>query len=442
MRRRSLALTLVAFTGAFWVLMSTPVSAHAVLLRTDPPDVCGALQTRQYSERDPRCGAGIILTAAPTIVRLRFSTAAQPVGAGGGIRVTAPSGQSVTTSPVQIAGDELSVPVAGDETGTYIVRWEVISDDTHPERGQFAFSVGQPSENVAIPTNTASEILPLGLAMQVVARWLHFVGYALGFGPLAFGLFVAPARIFTDGAPAARQVRTLVQAGIVLLLLAEPLALVGQVVSLGAGSTIDVRLVGDVLASNFGRVLAQRLGAAALLWTLLGVLGETTRRGTVARVALALGVALALADGEASHAATGGMGWLGYAANAVHVGAMGLWLGGLVTLVVLWSALGDANAREAAMRRFGRLAAVALALLIVSGTVLAARNLPQPATLFTSTYGRALIAKLMVLLDVLFLAAVSTRLGGRATSRWWMLEGATMGVVLVFAAVLVSIPPP
>ncbi len=433
---------MAALVGAFSVLMPLPVSAHAVLLRTDPPDVCGALQTRQYSERDPRCGAGAILPSAPTVVRLRFSTAAQPVGVGGGLRVTAPSGQSVTTGLVQIAGAELSVPIASDETGTYTVYWEVISDDTHPERGQFAFSVGQPSDNVAIPTSTASGIPPLGLTMQVIGRWLHFVGYALGFGPLAFGIFVVPAEVFTSQNAAARRVRTLVQISIVLLLLAEPLALAGQVISLGAGGTVDVRLVGDVLASNFGRVLAQRLGAAALLWTLLGVLGETARRGTVTRVALALGVALAVADGEASHAGSGGARWLGYVANAVHIGAMGLWLGGLITLVVLWRALGTMNAREAAVRRFGRLATVALALLVVSGTVLAARNLPQPAALFTSTYGRALIAKLMVLLDVLFLAVAGTRLGGRNSHRWWMLEGAAMGGVLLFAAVLVSIPPP
>lgn len=435
----------VAFIGAFRVEVPIPVSAHAVLLRTDPPDICGALQTRQYSERDSHCGAGVILAAAPATVRLRFSTAAQPVGVSGGIRVTAPSGQSVTTGPVQIAGGELSVPISGDETGTYTVRWEVISDDTHPERGQFAFSVGQPSDSMAIPTNTASGIPLLGLTMQVAAHWLHFVGYALGFGPLAFGLFVAPVtsvRIFADGDPAAWRVRKLIQVGIVLLLLAEPLALVGQVVSLGAGGTIDVRLVGDVLASNFGRVLAQRLGAAALLWTLLGVLDETARRGVVARVALALGVALAVADGEASHAGNGGMAWLGFVANAVHVGAMGLWLGGLVTLVALWGALGGMSAREAAVRRFGRLAAVALILLVVSGTMLAARNLPQLADLFTSTYGRALIAKLMVLLDVLLLAVAATGLGGRDTYRWWMLEGAAIGGVLVFAAVLVSISPP
>jgi len=437
---------LVALIGAFWVGVPTPVSAHAVLLRTDPPDICGALQTRQYSERDPRCGAGVILAAAPTTIQLRFSTAARPVGVSGGIRVTAPSGQSVTTGPVQVAGSELSVPITGDETGTYTVRWEVVSDDTHPERGEFAFSVRQPSDNAVTPPNTASGIPLLGLTMQIAARWLHFVGYALGFGPLAFGLFVAPVTsvgVFADSDPAARRIRTLVQAGIVVLLLAEPLALAGQVVSLDAGGTIDVQLVGDVLASNFGRVLAQRLGAAALLWTLLGVLDETTaRRGAVTRVALMLGVALAVADGEASHAGSGGMGWLGYIANAVHVGAMGLWLGGLVTLVALWSALGDASAREAAVRRFGRLAAVALILLVVSGTMLAVRNLPQPTDLFTSTYGRALIAKLMVLLDVLFLAVAAMRLGGRNTYRWWMLEGAAIGGVLVFAAILVSISPP
>lgn len=147
----------------------------------------------------------------------------------------------------------------------------------------------------------------------------------------------------------------------------------GQLLSLGAGggsAEANGQFVGDVLASSFGRVLAQRVGAAVLLWVLLGVLDETTSEdtkattetnsggaGVVTRVALAVGIALAVADGEASHAGNngGGVAWLGYLANTAHVAAMGLWLGGLVTLIVLWRLL-DETERASTLRRFGRVA--------------------------------------------------------------------------------------
>jgi len=470
-RVRAIAL-LGVVVCALWLGSVQAVSVHAILLRTEPSDQCTALQSPRLPTRDPRCDTGVVLAGPPTAVQLWFSEAPQPIGDG--ITVTSPTGAHVVTGPVRVEGAQMRVPVTGiapDATGTYTVTWEVIAADTHPERGGFAFSIGEPSVSIVYPHRSDS-LLTGGLAVASIARWLHFLGYALGFGPLAFAVFVLhplsrAVQRGTSGKDMQRQVRRLVQGGIALLLAAEPLALVGQLLSLGAGGSAEAngQFVGDVLASSFGRVLAQRVGAAVLLWVLLGVLDETTSEdtkattetnsggaGVVTRVALAVGVALAVADGEASHAGNngGGVAWLGYLANTAHVAAMGLWLGGLVTLIVLWRLL-DETERASTLRRFGRVAGGALVVLIVSGSVMVVLHLSRPADLFTSAYGRALVAKLMVLLDALLLAWAGwagwagTRIrrdNSACRVRWWLLEGAAIIGVLVFAALLVSLPPP
>src|SRR5207249_1358435 len=79
-------------------------------------------------------------------------------------------------------------------------------------------------------------VSPAGLALQVVARWLHFAGYALGFGTLAFGLVVLRPLGISERGSAERRMRWLVSGGIALLLVAAAVTLVAQVVSLGAGS--------------------------------------------------------------------------------------------------------------------------------------------------------------------------------------------------------------
>ena len=182
-RRHALAISL-GMGALLWVVCAPSVAAHAVLVRSDPPDVCSG----RYPSHDPHCVAGTILATPPTIVRLTFTEPVDVVGDG--IVVTGPSGIRVDHGPAQKARNELSVPIAANETGTYRVAWRITSDDTHPESGRYSFSVGQASEGIG---NSAPEQSPwqrLGLAFQASARWLHFVGFALGFGTLAFRLFV------------------------------------------------------------------------------------------------------------------------------------------------------------------------------------------------------------------------------------------------------------
>src|SRR5439155_14632771 len=145
-----------------------------------------------------------------------------------------------------------------------------------------------------------------GLALESLARWVHMVGFALVFGVIGYTLLTHRQESF----------RRLVGSGVILLIAAEPLALLGQLASLSFDGDTALAVVG----SSFGRVIGLRLGAALLTWALLA-----TRR---AWPLLAPGAAIALLDGASAHAFPCLPGAV-QVLVAAHVSSMGLWAGGL-----------------------------------------------------------------------------------------------------------------
>ncbi len=393
-------------------------SLHAILVKSDPVEQS-------------------ILSNSPTAVQLLFSEPVQLVGHA--ITVLDPTGKPVEYGHVtQSHGTLLQVAVDTRKQGTYLVIWQVISQDTDPSSGRFVFSVGRAS---GIWANTGeSGVSPLGVWLQVVARWLHFIGYALGFGTFAFQVWILLPLGLAHNQFVERRLSRLVALGILCLIVAEPIALLAQNASLGTGLLLDPSIIGDVLSSSFGRVVAQRLGAALLLWVLVGVVKEGSKQGTA--MILALGGILALIDGEASHALSSTPIWLGFIVNALHIIAMGVWVGGLCALLVL-SPLSDVKSQSAAVfLRFGRIATIAVLELGLTGVVLAFQQLKAPVNLFVTPYGNVLLVKSGVLLLALFLVVLTMRLQNEGRWRWWKVEAVLLMSITALAGLLVSLPPP
>jgi len=422
-----------------WAAAQSPAAlAHAGLVRSDPPDICSPLAIPRLPAGDPRCAAGTVLAAPPTAVRLFFNERVSLVGRG--VRVLGPDGRRVERGPVRLDGPQMTVGVDAAEAGTYLVTWRVVSTDTHPARGTFAFSVGHASSLPRGMSATGGGSTR-DLLLQALARSAHFVGYALGFGAFAFQVIVLHP-LGPGASDAERRVRQLVGAGVVLLLAAEPLALLAQTSSLGAGAggALDPEVVSGALDSSFGRVLAQRLGAALLLWVLLGGARDASVRATLA-VAI-LGLALAFVDGKAAHAAGPRPAWLGLGMNTLHVAAMGVWVGGVAALLSVWRLPAVAGCRREVAARLGRVSAAALSVLVVTGTVMAVQHLAGLIDFLASAYGRTLGVKLGMLCVVLLLAAAAVRAPSARRGLWWVREAAALFGVLALAGLLVSLPPP
>lgn len=318
------------------------------------------------------------------------------------------------------------------ETGSYLVVWTVIAADTHPSRGSYTFSVGTSSPvsaGAGLPAGEVGAVSPLGLVLQVIGRWIHEAGYALGFGTLAFALLVLRPGTDWDAEQACQRLALL---GVVMLVAAEPILLVAQVLSLGP---FDGQVVADVLASASGRILALRFGAGLLLWALLGAATESRRREAWG-AALALGIALAFADAAASHVVRDVPTVLGLLLNALHEASMGAWLGGFAGLVAVLAATRSV-AGPVLPARFARFAGGAVAMLIATGALLALVHLRSPADLLSSTYGTVVAIKIAGVGAALAAAYFGLRAG-----RSWRAEALALGGVLALAGLLVSLPPP
>src|SRR6516225_339744 len=162
--RRSAALILGA--GAAMLLLAQPASAHADLVRSDPPN-------------------GSVLAHAPSVARLWFSEEISPKFSSA--RVVDRTGETIAGSGAHAgSGDprQLTVELPSLGRGTYGLVWRVLAeDDGHTTSGVIVFTVGAagaiPVAATAGPAGTAAT--PVG----VLLRWLGLCALAGLVGCLA-----------------------------------------------------------------------------------------------------------------------------------------------------------------------------------------------------------------------------------------------------------------
>lgn len=155
-----------------------------------------------------------------------------------------------------------------------------------------------------------------------------------------------------------------------------------------------------------------------------------------------------------SHAA--GIGPLAVLADWVHLMAAALWVGGLLTLVLVLATadrLLRADLASAFAPRFSNLAALSVGLLTVTGGYAAWLHIPALRAFVATLYGEALLAKLLLFLPLVGLGAANRFLlrprvergGAPGAVRWFVRttggEAALAAGILLAVAVLTVTPP-
>src|SRR5438874_4593980 len=310
-----------AVLAAASLALPTGASAHATLVRTVPAN-------------------GAVLAHAPRRVEVVFDDA---IHVGHGNAVVANSSQkSVLAGKPTVRAHALTLPLrAGLPDGDYSVRWSIVSDDGHQEQGVLAFAVGA---GRAPPTALLGARGTLGWG-DAALRWLYFSGLLVAGGAAAFGLLALP--ILDD-----RLRRPLAQ----LIFFALLAAFVGA----------SAQLQGAVSGTRFQLVLEVAL-VVAIVGGVAAALAPIYRRLLVPAVGCAL-VLLAFPtlaghalDRDQPH-------WLSVPDDLAHVAAAAVWLGGLVSLVlVLPRATADPAKRTAVVRRFSTAALASVCVIGASG---------------------------------------------------------------------------
>jgi copper transport protein len=462
--RRAFACALIAL--GMLATSAGPALAHATLLGSTP-----AVNGRGVSED-------------ASVVRLRFSEAVQVLNKSD-VTVVNGRGQRVDlAAPHTAPGDPRQViipvrrPLVPD---SYSVRYRVISADSHSAAQAFVFGVGKAKlgEPIFAGTGGLTDSSPVAVA----ARAAELVALMLLIGLLAFRALVwGPAIRAADGLAAADREKA-VHSGQRLFWRAfwalAVLAGVAETAVLAAKTAIvfHTGLVGAVLnpanayhlvgVSRFGDFLGWRCGALCALVAVAFVTwsaesagaASAVRRGPHALMGLLGVAALTLLAGQ-GHASQAPLAPLSVAADATHLGAAAIWMGGLPCLALLLlrapRALPDGGRALAsgALKRFSRVALWSILIISVTGLARLAGELSSPVELWSTGYGRDLMLKASLLLPILVLARRNRRLVAaladglaptavrlRTVARSVQTELAiAMAIVLVAALLVAQIP--
>lgn len=427
--------TASAFAIAFFALlaigMNAPgVDAHAQLVKSSPP-------------------ADALLAVPPRQIDLSMSERVATTGESPGVKVLDENGRALATGKATVdpsSQTRITASLSGISTGTYTVVWTATSaDDGHTLTGSFSFRVGGTDRAPGAATTQGER----PRAWAVATRWITFLGAGI-----AAAVFLFRAMKLFRGGPQSKGERRRLQlaaGGAIAGLIATVLEPVFQSQFPSTGATKGS--VGDAISAlpPAWWLRAPGLVVAALL--ALGLMRMRGRKpsppiagyvGAAASLIAILGLALTThtAARESWH-------WAAVASVALHEWGAALWVGGLACLAVSLPTRVAENWDDGAIRTFSKFALATVAVLGIAGLVNAGLIFPSIASVWRSDFGRVLIAKTVILLPALGLAARhrqaiqrgAARLGEalRPTLR---LESGLVAAVVLGGTILALAAPP
>jgi copper transport protein len=359
MMRRSAAIALAALVAG-WLLgaLASPAFAHALLQSSQP-------------------AANATLRSAPSRLSLTFTEPPDPSLSS--VQLLGSSGQAVALGRPVVNAKTIVVPITGSMLeGTFTVNWRVVSKtDGHVTAGSFAFGVGQAPTHPSGGGASGAGSSPFPSALSIVAKWLLYAGLSVALAAAVVAIGVLRRR--PAGWP-------LIGAGVATLA-----GWAGLVAS--EASAIGVG------ASTFLRSAAGRpdvwLGASSVVVLALSIAAVVARRAAWWWATSAVAAIAMLIRSIGGHADAGRFPALEIAAQFAHFAAVGVWIGGLVWLIVSLPSFEPVE-RSTFVARYSNTAAIGLAVVAVTGVVRAVDELggiTHLGRLFSTDYGWTLVAK-------------------------------------------------
>ena len=402
--------------------------AHAFLIRSTPPD-------------------GSTLDRAPTAMVLLFDE--HVLASATSFTLRSAAGSVVLRTKVMLgsegsssAATNLTVLLPNLAQGTYSATWQVQStDDLHRTRGSTSFAVGR-----SVSRHYSQGPGPALNALAGTLSWIDVTGIALLLGALLLLTSVIP-RVRLD-------FKRLADLRIALWRFITVIAMVESIIGIAilfnsSGASHVIRVL---TSGGFGRVWLIRefsFGGVALLSSRAMHRPGGSRRCMIPVLAATAAALQAISD--SSHVGAGSHKSFAALLLQLHLTASGAWGGGVLLLV--WLLLlerrrtGEFEFRPL-LRAFGPSAGTCLAVALVTGIALTGRQVVSADALLSSTYGRILILKVLIVvtaglvgLRTNLLLRVSKPVGNTSLLLGVLTEGAAILLTLAAGAALsVSTP--
>ena len=366
--------------GAAAIHSSPVADAHAVLQSSSPSDQS-------------------VLSGSPGHVRLTFGEAVTLVP--GSLRVFDANGSRVDQGVAKHGASSSEVVVAlkpNLPTGSYAVAWRVISADTHPVHGGFVFSVRSAGKTKSLDKliNQSPQ-----RSDQVIGAVLRGVGYLTTFGLVGAAIFIAfVQRRNTGDARITNHLAALAAVALVAQVVQIP---VSAALATGEGlkSLFSPGVFAEVLGQGTWITLAGVAFAALAALVAVIVTGVWRRGMAVASLLLLTGAFVA-----SGHTRSTDPTWLISIVDAVHIAAGAVWFGGLGMLLrSLWVSRRAEPPEDPVVAAeevvgFSRIATITVFAVGIAGVVLAYVEIRSLRGLFSTAYGRLVLAKFALLIVV------------------------------------------
>jgi len=241
------------------------------------------------------------------------------------------------------------------------------------------------------------------LILPTLDRWLGLLALAVLVGGLVVDVIVLPRGVDTRD-PARWQLRAWTSAATMVLIVTSVGDLIARAAVMTGGdvSRAAAALPLVLMRTHFGAVWIARVVGLVLL---VAVSFARSRPARIVGLVLSLGVVLS--GSLTGHAADRGDLSLAVLVEWLHAVAASAWTGGLFTLALTIRRPWVPERLAIIAPRFSRLAGYCLPVVIASGLYNAWVELPTLAALWSTTYGRALFAKIVLAVALAVLGAIN-----------------------------------
>lgn len=372
-----------------------------------------ALAHNSISDSSP--AEGEVLASPPTLWTITFAKSVPLESASGQVVTDTGQRQDLGKPRIGTTDNVIVFDFPQNLTGTVTGRWRLVGTDGHVISGRVTFTAPQattsdpnvttgapnvipvaPAPNVSLPLET--EDAAISETIRVSTRFINYVAIILLGGLLFANFYIAQGVLST---PRGRRlahittIGTLVTPIISLWILVDDVrgsdgsigSAFSTVRSLSVGPMIMFRIVAGAAIVFFAQSLLKRKifddSGTRLLALLL----------TMYCVALAYG----------GHSRSLASPWLGVPTDVIHVIATSVWLGALAAVVVVIVPAVSVEQSMIAFERFGFAAQRAVPVIMVTGVIQSLRLHGNVWSVFSSSHGLLLLAKISVVVIMLLL---------------------------------------
>lgn len=327
---------------------------------------------------------------------------------------------------------------------TYSIQWRVVSGDGHPIEGVIPFQIGHETKGTAASPGSTGYKPKLDL---IILRWLQYMSSAVYVGILFFYLFVLPKELGQDISVRNRFSKIIVYSFITLcfsIIFSLPLQATIES-GLSWGKVFHIKVLGDMLThSVFGKTWITAIIMLLILWPSTFLLCYKPFKNPIwAWVSLALGIGMLRTKTFTSHAASSEKGLLPMAMDFVHLLSASIWIGSLIAMIALLTFRKN-QAYFETIRRFSKWGIAIVLILSATGLYGSLLYIPNWRSLVVTDYGRALLAKVILLVVMVLFAGVNFIKGKRSSekgiSRTLWGEFSAGIIVLILSVILTNLP--